>query len=55
VQVVEFVGNAMKGKDAVRSLLKKNQQLLNDSLKRKVLSYAEEKMQHWYFTKYTII
>jgi hypothetical protein len=42
-KLVEFVGNAMKGKDAVRSLAE-NQQLLNDSLKESSGSYAEEKV-----------
>lgn len=42
-KIVEFVGNALKGKDAIKSLAE-NQKLLNDTLKESSGSYAEEKV-----------
>ena len=42
-KLVEFIGNAMKGKQAVQSLAE-NQKQLNDTLKESSGSYAEQKV-----------
>jgi len=42
-KIVEFVGNAIRGKEAIKTLAE-NQSLLNDALKESSGSYAEEKV-----------
>jgi len=42
-KIVEFLGSALKGKEAIKSLAE-NQSLLNNSLKESSGSYAEEKV-----------
>jgi hypothetical protein len=42
-KIVEFIGNAMRGKEAIKTLAE-NQKLLNDTLKESSGSYAEEKV-----------